>query len=797
MKHKTPPKRRNAKQHKSKSIARTCGYVSAGDSARRIKNEPHKPIRGRRLWLFRIIALTIIPALLLLLLEIILRMAGFGFPTTTTIKCKVNGTASYRSNIQFAWRFFPQNIARESNPYVFPARRPPALVFDKKTRGETRGQEDKSDNTYRIFVMGASAAAGTPDGAFCFGRILQVLLRQQYPQVHPVRNPLPSKGTQTGYSNGVNFEIITTAMPAINSHVVLEIAKDCARHQPDLFIVYMGNNEVVGPYGAGTVFAPLSASLPFIRFDIALKATKIGQVLTNLLGVVSTKKDIPKVWRGLEMFLEKQIPADDPRLEIVYQHFRRNLEDICDAARKSNSRIILCTVGSNLKDSPPFASLHRPDLNETDQKNWEEIYQQAVVYESGGNYAKAVEMYLAAAEIDDRYADLQFRLGRCFWAMGEYDEAREKFIRARDLDTLRFRADTRINRIIREITDKKTKEGVYLVDAAKVFEKNSPYETPGEEFFYEHVHMNFTGTYLLAKAIFEQAEEILPERINRYKVEQQLPSEAECARYLAYTAWDRYKIANEILNGYIKQAPFTNQLYHKQRVGQMEKKLKALKDYLSPEVFNEVEAQYRWAIEQNQSDWWLHWKYGELMEELGNYNAAAERYRFVLNFVPHRYEAYAKLGLFSGKQGNLDTAIAQNLEAIRIKPIYADAYYNLGLAYQLQEKYEKAIEHYIKAIRFKPDFAEAYNNLAVILFQQGKLREAVETYRNGLIFVPENLNLHYNLCLMLEKQGHRDEAIKELRAALQIDPNSVKTRKALQALLKNPQRNRTSNETGG
>jgi len=697
-----------------------------------------------RLWLFRIIALTIIPAFLFLLFEITLRVVGYGFPTTTTIKCKVNTTASYCYNTKFAWRFFPPNIAREASPFAFPA--------------------DKSNNTYRVFVMGASAAAGTPDGAFCFGRILQVMLRQRYPQA--------------------KFEIITTAMPAINSHVVLEIAKDCAHHSGDLFIVYLGNNEVVGPYGAGTIFAPLSAKLSFIRFDMALKATKIGQVLTNLLGVVSTKKDIPKIWRGLEMFLEKQIPADDPHLEIVYQHFRRNLEDISHFARKSNTGIIFCTVGSNLKDSPPFASLHRMELNKTDLKNWEEIYQHGTGYESNGDYAEAVKRYLEAAEIDDRYADLQFRLGRCFWAMGEYDKAKKRFVRARDLDTLRFRADTRINRIICEIADKKTTEGIYFVDAVKVFEKNSPYETPGEELFYEHVHMNFTGTYLLARAIFEQAEEILPERINRYKAEQQLPTERECEQYLACTDWDRYKIANEVLNGYIKQAPFTNQLYHKQRVGQMEQKLKALKDCLSPEVFNEVEAQYRWAIEQNQSDWWLHWKYGELLEELGNYNAAAEQYRFVLNFVPHRYEAYAKLGLFSGKQGNLDAAIAHNLEAIRIKPIYADAYYNLGLAYQLQGEYEKSIEHYSKTIRFKPDFAQAYNNLAVVLFQQGKVREAVETYHNGLIFVPENLNLHYNLGLMLEKQGRRDEAIKELRAALQIDPNSVKTRRALRAILK-------------
>ncbi len=695
-------------------------------------------------------------------------MVGYGFPPTTTVKCavrhpqadKINcrqaspsgGTASavrhpqadYRSNAKFAWRFFPPNIAREAHPFVFPM--------------------DKSNNTYRIFVTGASAAAGTPDGAFCFGRILQVMLHKEYPEAH--------------------FEVITTAMPAINSHVVLDITKDCAHHQPDLFVVYMGNNEVVGPYGAGTVFMPLSDSLPFIRFDMALKATRIGQMLTNLLGFVSPQKNAPKIWRGLEMFLEKQIRAEDSSLETVYRHFLRNLEDISFFAHKSKARIIFCTVGSNLKDSPPFASLHRPDLTEVERKNWDNIYQQGIEHESAGDYAGALLQYLAAAEIDDGYADLQFRMGRCYWVMGEHDKAKEKFVRGRDSDTLRFRADTRINQIIRDTAGSKEAEGIYLVDAVKVFEKNSPYETPGEELFYEHVHMNFTGSYLLAEAIFKQVEKILPERINRYKTEQQFLTEAECARYLAYTNWDRYKIAGEVLNGYIKQAPFTNQLYHNQRVTQMEQKLNTLKVCLSPEALNEAQAKYRWAIEQSPSDWWLHWKYGELLEELGSNNAAAEQYCLVLNIVPHRYEAYAKLGLLSGKQGNLDVAITQNLEAVRVNPIYADAHFNLGLAYQLQDRLDRAVEHYSKAIQFKPNYAQAYNNLAVVLFQQGKIGEAVKTYRNGLKFVPDDLDLHYNLGLMLEQQGHRDEAVKELRAALQIDPNSVKTHRALRAILK-------------
>jgi len=701
-------------------------------------------VAGWRLWLFRVIALTVIPPLLFLLLELGLRIIGYGFSPSAIIECEVNGKACYCNNAKFAWQFFPPTIARESSPFAFPA--------------------DKSNSTYRIFVLGASAAAGTPDGAFCFGRILQVMLRQQYPQA--------------------NFEVITIAMPAINSHVVLEIAKDCAHHQADLFILYLGNNEVVGPYGAGTVFTPLSSNLPLIRFGIALKATKLGQLITNLLESAGAS-DVPKVWRGLEMFLEKQIQVDDPRLETVYQHFQRNLEDIRRVACKSGTKIIFCTVSSNLKDNPPFASLHRPNLTDTEKKKWDELYQEGITSETDANYAKAAESYLAAAEIDDSYADLQFRLGRCYWAMDEYDKARAGYIRARDLDTLRFRADTRINEIIRDIASGESSDGVYMVDAVKVFQKNSPHETPDKELFYEHVHMNFKGNYLLAKVIFEQVQEILPKRIERYKANEcPLPNEAECSRYLAYADWDRYRTAEQVLNSYIKKAPFTNQLYHNQRIRQMEQKLKAHKAHLSPEVLNEVVVQYQWAIQQTPSDWWLHWKYGELLEELENYNSAARQYRLVLNYMPTRYEAHAKLGFLSGKQGNLNAAITHNLQAIRINPIFADAYFNLGLAYHMQGKVDKSIEQYSKAIRFKPDHAQAYNNLAVLLYQQGKIDEAMKTYRDGLTLVPDDLDMHYNLGILLEGQGHTDEALKELHTALKIDPNSIKTRKVLEAILK-------------
>lgn len=699
-------------------------------------------VTARRLWLFRIIAAIIIPALVLLFLEISLRLVGYGFPTTITIKDKINAVPSYRNNFKFAWRFFHPNIARTTEPFVFPA--------------------NKSEDTYRIFVMGASAAAGTPDGAFCFGRMLQVMLRRQYPKA--------------------NFEVVTAAMPAINSHVVLEIADDCTRYQGDLFIVYLGNNEVVGPYGAGTVFSTMSSSMSAIRLGIAIKATKLGQLVTNLLGSAGAG-NAPKIWRGLGMFLDKQVRVGDAGLEIVYKNFKRNLQDIRRLACKNGIDIIFSTVPCNLKDSPPFASLHKSNLTEAEKKSWNEIYQRGVTYEADEKYAEAIKLYLQTAQIDDSHADLQFRLGRCYWAMGEYEKARAGYLRARESDTLRFRADTRINEIVRDTAGNKTADGVYLVDAVKLFEQNSPSQTPGEELFYEHVHMNFKGNYLLAGTIFEQVQKILPERIKSYRADDfHFPTEAECAQDLAYTDWDRCNIAEKVLNDYIKQAPFTNQLYHNQRVERMEQEINAYKAAISPEIINEVEAQYRLAIEQTPSDWWLHWKYGRLLDDLGKASAAAGQYRLVLDSVPHHYEAFAVLGLLCGKGGDLDAAIANNLESVRIYPTFSESHFNLGFAYHLKKDYDKAVEHYSRSVELVPDRAEAHNNLGLLLFQQGKVDKAIKAYRNGLKFVPDSLDLHYNLGIVLEEQGQRDEALKELGAALQIDPNSVKVRKVLSAI---------------
>ena len=170
----------------------------------------------------RLVALSIIPGLILGA-ELVLRFVGFGYDTTYFQRA--DGADVYTRNLKYGWRFFPRSMA--TTPEVF------------------RVPVDKPEDTYRVFVMGGSAALGTPDAAYGVARVLQAMVDELYPEGR--------------------IQVVNTAMAAINSHVVLEIASECAELDPDLFVVYLGNNEVIGPFGAGTIFAGYSASRQSIR----------------------------------------------------------------------------------------------------------------------------------------------------------------------------------------------------------------------------------------------------------------------------------------------------------------------------------------------------------------------------------------------------------------------------------------------------------------------------------------------------------------------------------------------------
>ena len=525
-----------------------------------VRDTPEK----RRRWVLQIAAAILVPVVVLVVVEAALRIAGVGFSTNLLVPCTVKGSPASCYNLFFATPYFPAGMVQTPRLYSIPAVKP--------------------QGTYRIFVLGESAAMGDPDSAYGFSRYLEVMLRERFP--------------------AMKFEVVNTGSVAINSHVVLRIAEGLADQKPDLFIIYSGNNEVVGPYGPGTMLTSGGMSMPVVRSSIFFRSTRIGQLLTSL----GTKK---REWHGMEMFLDQQVPANSPLLRQAYSNYEENLRDTIRVAQATGAKVVVSTVATNLKDCAPFASLHRKNLSQDGLKKWSTLVQQGSELDAANSPAEALQQYQAAAAIDDEYAELGFRMARAAWRLGDYKAAREYFVRARDLDTLRFRADSKINEINRSVA---ASTGVALVDAEKILSDAARDGIIGADLIYEHVHMTPEANYLLARAMFSQ---IAP-RIAQGTQASEPALEAEYERLLALTGYDRWRLANDMF-GRLQKAPFTNQLNHSEQLFHF-----AWGAEPPNENPDDTVAEYRWAIARHPDDPMLHLRFGGFLFPY-NRNAAAEQ----------------------------------------------------------------------------------------------------------------------------------------------------------------------------
>ena len=530
-----------------------------------------KTVSGWRFWTPRFTAALLIPFLLLGLAEGALRLFGYGYSTSLMEPCTIHGRPSSCYNLFFAAPFFPPGMIK--TPQFF-------SIDTVKLPG-----------TYRIFVLGESAAMGDPDPAYSFSRYLAVLLRERFPSM--------------------KFEVVNTGMVAINSHVSLAMARELANYQPDIFIVYAGSNEVVGPYGPGTVLTTSSMSLPVIRASIFVRSSRLGQLLTQ--------SNQPRAeWRGMEMFLDKQVRADSPRMPPAYNNFASNLKDIVATAHSAGARVLLTTIATNLRDSAPFGSLHRLGLSPEALRSWSSLVQQGAAMETIGSYSDALKLYSSAEQIDDQYAELHFRIARCLWALGDFTASKDHFIRARDLDTLRFRADSRTNEIIRSVA-KSSSPNALLLDADSLFSAESHNGVIGSELLYDHVHFTPPGNFLLARSAFEQIVNTLPAAFrNSARAAAEPLSEADCERLLAFTGHDRARVASEMLDR-LQRPPFTTQLNHSEQVQRL-----MFRAAGSTETVQDTLSQYQWALAQSPNDLTLHYKFGFFLFDIDRQAAAQQ-----------------------------------------------------------------------------------------------------------------------------------------------------------------------------
>jgi tetratricopeptide (TPR) repeat protein len=506
----------------------------------------------------------------------------------------------------------------------------------------------KPAEAVRIVIIGESAAAGTPEPAYSFGRILERMLRDLFPQKR--------------------IEVINAAMRGVNSHILLPTAKDCLRLHPDLFIVYMGNNETVGLYAPGPRSGMLTAHLGLLRLVQWVSTTRLGQLVQPWLQSL-THEGSPAGDQDNAFWEQHRLAADDSRRAAVYDNFRRNLADICQVARRAGAGVVLMTVAANLRDCPPLGSLHSARLAEADRERWENVYNAGMRAEAADHPTEAISDYLSAAKLDDQYADLHFRLGRLYYGLGQFDQARAEFMLARDWDALQFRADSRLNAIIRETAAQAQDSGIRLVDAERALTEREPdHHIPGQRLFRDHVHPSFDGDYELARALVPTVVEALAKELAGAAAQSKpILTRDECAARLGFCRLSEAQITSGMLDA-TAHPPFTAQLDHAQRQKAVEQAMSARFGNLSQQDLDAASEMYRAAMSLYPDDWQLPYNFARILLTARDYAGAVEQFRAAQRLLPYNLDIRLGLSSALSSAGRCQEALQELNEARAMDP---------------------------------------------------------------------------------------------------------------------------------
>jgi tetratricopeptide (TPR) repeat protein len=426
-------------------------------------------------------------------------------------------------------------------------------------------------------------------------------------------------------------------------------------------------------------------------------------------------------------------------------------------------------VGSNLKDCAPFGSLHPAAFNGSQLSEWDSLYQEGTNLESSGDFSGALKEYEQAAAIDPQYAELHFRAGSCQLALTNDEQALNEFELARDDDTLAFRADSRINRIIQDAAEANANHGVYFLDAANTLAQSSPSKISGNELFYEHVHLNFNGNYLLARAFAEQTLRLLPKTILAQGKSEWASAEL-CDRRLAVSPWDRFRVWQENFSR-VAEPPFTDQLNSAPRAKFYEAKLQELNSQMTEQTRAQSRATYEEALAISPDDYDLRENFAQFLDQTGDLPEAPAEEERVSELLPQNPMTPCIIGRLYVRLGNDDKAEKNFLRALSIHSDYVAALNEMGMLRASQQRTAEAATYFARSLKIDPGSVEAYLNWGFMEQSEGNWDQANSHYQAAASHQPNGPVDYFYHAVNLVAEQRGDEAFDYFNAAVWMDPN--------------------------
>jgi tetratricopeptide (TPR) repeat protein len=586
---------------------------------------------------------------------------------------------------------------------------------------------EKAGNSYRIFCMGGSTTHGRPfydPVSFCGW------LRAYLTAADPTRN----------------WEVINAGGISYASYRVAKLMKEFRQYEPDLFIVYTGQNEFLEERSYGNLI-----NLPV--WAINLNATLSGtRTYTAMKYVIDRLQSDPFTGAQQRTMLDGDVDEilnhtigpesyhrDDSLKQQIITHFQLNMMRMVSLARDAGADIIFVKPAINIKDMSPFKSEHRDGLTADAGRQWDTLFERARALHDAGEFNTALAVYREALGIDDRHAELHYRTGQVLFELGQYAEAETAFRRAVEEDIVPLRILDSMQEIVEAVAARET---VPLVDFPAIIREayldNYDHAIFGKEYFRDHVHTDMEGYRLLGLALFDQL--------------------ARQGVVMPDAAWNdtrRQQIEQKVVAG-------------------LEPGFEGRTSVMLGKVFewagkvDEAYAQFKRAFEILGPSPMIYDRLARSSFLRGKHDAAIHYLRKSLELDPAVPGVHMNLALILGTQGKTDEAIEHCRAELELNP--ASHSVHAGLASLLEKKGDDtaALEHYAQSIELRPDYEYALIQMAYLLIRQNRHDEALGHAREVLRINPDNHRAHNALGLIMQEQGEAEQARREFSAAARL-----------------------------
>lgn len=619
----------------------------------RHKGESSAPLSPQKRRAFATL-LVLLPVLFIVLLEIGLRLAGYG-PNLKLFIPFPPKPAYFQINPEVGLRYFPATRVKPQVSYD---------VFLKQ----------KPADEFRIFVLGGSSAAGYPyfyNGSF--SSMLKVVLKEYYPDRA--------------------IQIVNLAMPAVGSYTVRDLALELDAYRPDLIIIYSGHNEFYGALGVGSSEF-LGTSRGLINFFIRIRRYKIVQLTSDIIRWI--RRSYARMFRRpsepqgtlmARMVKKKYIPYQSADYRIARSIFEENLLDVVGHFRKRGVPVLMGTLVSNVHHQKPFVDR----FSETgDSVRWRKLHREAGRLFRQGKPEAALEKISEAIGSDSLPASAYFLQGKILEALGDSLSAYRAYYKAKDRDALRFRASEDFNRVIMRLDSLPT---VKVVDIKGSFEKHSPLHLPGNELLLEHLHPNLAGYRLMAASF---ARSIIDGRYLGTPERTEIPDSLWKSK-IYVTRVDR-EVARIRIAVLMAGWPFTgNRPPSKEEVSVPEgdpiRRL-ALKFWREDITYEE-----------------MHVQAARYYESQGELTLAEQEYRALIQATPINPSPYNALARLLIEEKKLDEALPVLLHSIAAEPT-AFACKMAGAILLSRQQVAQGIAYLEQAVRLDPNDPQALYNLS-------------------------------------------------------------------------------------